>query len=508
MKKIISISVSLIIIVFYSTLSIASAATATPDEAKGKIHITFAQNEYIDVDYFKDSALKDKITGKECFVNYGDTIYSSNVELNNPKSDKYTFSHFQIWQFDKKGNKTKVLKELDGTSLELHINDSFKGTEFSIVPIGKYLPRKLSLNAYFINNNGKKQYMDNGVWTVNGSTYNEEKGVSPVSSYTVKYNYEKYKDDYYFSTSIPEPYYNNVSENEVVFKESTSELFVNEFNVEMHRYITMTIVDEVRWPIDFWSDHAIKEVRINGKEIKPKDDKIKKIKCGDKIVIRTDKTHRIESDKLNKTSDIPVELENGYEYGFVVPENLKSSEIKLQLKKRNSNIDGTFQGVETDNANVKVIYNNKELLEGRELPGDDDEVTLKIKPFAGYYLDGAEYNGKEYSVKLKYSEINNYLNEHKVKKFYTITLNKKDAYGKSIYKIDGKNVNGTINVKQNQRVDLEYTITDDNYKISRAWFDIIGNVFSEKSGTSSIEIDKRYNNKTISRENFFKIERK
>ena len=111
------------------------------------------------------------------------------------------------------------------------------------------------------------------------------------------------------------------------------------------------------------------------------------------------------------------------------------------------------------------------------------------------------------------SNISTVLREHPVKKLYSITLDATDAYGKVTYKIDGKEVEaGTYNLKEEQKLELSYEITDGSHVIAREgsnWLedrvnDIQG-VLSKTKESVEIPITASLDGSTITRDKCIKV---
>ncbi len=158
-------------------------------EDKNAIYITFAENSYIHIDYYYDKALSKKIESNSCYMHTNDCIYASNPEIDNPNTPSYQFECFEIWQFEDNVKKKKLETSNFKDSLVYQIPMDFKGTGISIVPLGKYVAKEITLNDYYKDLNGVEQSL-RGRWEIDdSSTDGDSITVNPVASYAITYKY-------------------------------------------------------------------------------------------------------------------------------------------------------------------------------------------------------------------------------------------------------------------------------------------------------------------------------
>ena len=147
------------------------------------------------------------------------------------------------------------------------------------------------------------------------------------------------------------------------------------------------------------------------------------------------------------------------------------------------------------------------------------EVEVSVKPKNGYYIEGKDVTNYAYIKTMKYcdyeSNIKAVVRTHKVKKLYSITLDNTDSHGTVIYKLNGDEVAGTVMVREEDKLTIEYELTDDNYKIVRGsdgfWGGINDwgkNTFSKNTETQSIELSDKINGATIKRSDYIDISEK
>lgn len=149
---------------------------------------------------------------------------------------------------------------------------------------------------------------------------------------------------------------------------------------------------------------------------------------------------------------------------------------------------------------LNQIYHNGDYIEPSE------KVGLIIRPTAGYYVSGKGTFNDCYQGEMKYSDfmkkMDGIIADHSAKKIYSLTLDTSDQYANYTYKLDGKVVSGTISVRDGQKLELTYEITDSNYKLSQKAGGVIGIGASDKKVSHSIKIDSSCDGKVISKSSF------
>lgn len=459
-----------------------------PDSGR-TVQITIASNSFLTCVYYTDEETKAPIAVSELTLSPGESLFVANVTVNNQISNLYGFSKFRIWSYDQEGNRSnKPYKEVTTrTGLLLTVPEDFTGIGFAIEPLGFYTSRQISASAFY-RDNGVRKPFDGGTWEVNNVQFSGSTEISPVDSYTIVYDYSAYKDDYYFVTSTPTFWYSKESNHTVIFREVSSNEQETVFSVEMHPYVTLKVTNSC---LNFYANWylvgdngagIIKSISINGVSYESisygqKSFDITRLKVGDSITIRVGNAYKITSKEVNVGTAMPLgsNAENGYEYKIVVPDT--NNGISIEITERNSNAAGTFQGYNLANADITITRANGAVLKiGEELPGDDDKVTIRITPHAGYYIDG--YTESDFSFvkkNIKFSkleqDIGSILNEHQAIHFLGLTLVFSDEAGTYTYKLDGKTVTDAElhDVRIGQTLEVEFT-ANSGYNITHSWF--------------------------------------
>lgn len=169
--------------------------------------------------------------------------------------------------------------------------------------------------------------------------------------------------------------------------------------------------------------------------------------------------------------------------------------------------------VETIDGAARKLLKEGDIIEGNR------EVEVSINPESGYYVTGKGAAKDVYVKRMKLSayesDIKAIIRSLEVKKLYSITLDDKDSYGTVIYKLNGKEEVGTVTVREEDKLILEYELTDDNYEIVRESDGFMGdlndlrkNVFSKNRETRTIELSDAMNGTTIKRSDYINISEK
>lgn len=173
----------------------------------GSIHVTFAENAYISVEYYSDAALKKPIDLSQCYMMPGETIYASEPVCRHPSSNRYRFDRFCIYSYDVEGNRGEEIpcKVNESSPLAIQIPENYEGTDLAVVPAGKYENRQLELSDHYIDNVGQPQELD-GTWIVNDAAVSSDiLTVTPTEALAVDYQYDPAK--YSFVASNPSSFY-------------------------------------------------------------------------------------------------------------------------------------------------------------------------------------------------------------------------------------------------------------------------------------------------------------
>ncbi len=387
-------------------------------ERTGSIHVTFATNSKLNVQYFEDADKSIAIDTASCYLNPGDSVYAQ-VEASDDVS-VYEFSKFNIYAYDADGDKKDVTKLLGNTDAGLvaQIPFDYDGTELSIVPVGEYHPKEISLRDYYIEDD-KTEHDLGGIWMINDEEYTDDSvKINPSSSYIISYKYDV--NDFFYVSSEPECYYNNTEDGTIIFKQRTADDEPAGYMVELHPYSQASIISGVDRSVSV-NNEGTQTVKENTELT------ISNLKYGDKVLIATDKEWKeLENNKslvwigTEPSSTEPFK----YEYTLIVPE--KGSEFRFdpkEYKYDHGSLTFRYAGLPVEDI--------KFLEKGRRIYYETKEAE------DGYWLP----SGEHYIIVGEEAETREQLNDIKFVQKVQVSVHLKQPIfgGKVIYSIDGEN---------------------------------------------------------------------
>ncbi len=170
--------------------------------------------------------------------------------------------------------------------------------------------------------------------------------------------------------------------------------------------------------------------------------------------------------------------------------------------------------------NVKLADGtSRELLKEGDVVEGDTKVEVSIYPESGYYVAGKDVTDDVYVKNMKYSryesDIDTIIKDHEIKKLYSVTLDDTDSYGMVTYKLNGREAVGTIEVREEDELIIEYKLTDESYEIIRNsegfWNrldDWSKNVISPNKEEITVQLSDAIDGMTINRSDFIEISAK
>lgn len=305
------------------TVRQTEAAAPTPVPA-GLVHVTFAENNLLGVNYYTDAELQNKLSTGNCWLEPNTCIYASAPVEKNEYSNMYKFECFQIYSYDSEGKRIlETTVDLKEGNLLFQIPVEAEQTEFSVVPLGSYTDRIVTMSDYVVNLSGETEELY-GKWMINSKeSYENSAAISPLSSYVVSYEYNS--NLYYFVSASPEkechyPRETGNMSGEVIFKNQEPGNAVEDYSVELHKYLSATIDNKAK---------GLLYVKVIGRDEEYENEKqieISKLKCGSVLEIKTDKVHKLHCTNMELAK--PSEDSDGYVYQIVLPD---IAETKLNL---------------------------------------------------------------------------------------------------------------------------------------------------------------------------------
>lgn len=374
----------------------------------GKVKVSLATNSFLKMKFYKDSNMEQEIIASYCYLNPGESLFASQVDVNNEQSASYDFLEYQIYEVTDDGDYNLIGNANGNVNLVYTIPDDFNGTKISIVPVGEYKTKKLKFNTYYTDLTGKHEVVS-AVWKVNDDIFDKEVELDARESYTIKCEYDD--QEYYFVNSTPSCFSDTTGC--VEFRKNDSQQSDCNYEIELHKYMSVNINSDDKL------EKSISILNVNN-ETQTVDKKISKLELGQIVYLEVDPEYRIYSDDVTITK--PEQKNNKLAYKFEIVEG-KSNQIDIEINKK-----------------------------------------------------------------------------------YQVTLSDKEAHGKCKFMLDGKVVSGTVLIKAGQKLEMQYTLTDDEYKIKKG---ILDGLFEKKTNINEkIKITSEFDGKTIVAEDYIEIAKK
>jgi hypothetical protein len=232
---------------FYTSDEVDYSAVEDADA----IHVTFAKNSYMTIQYFDDPALTNELDAENgVYLHQGDCIYAKVLEVLNPSTEAYFFDGFEVWEFDETGKKRQQLQSEEfQNDLVYQIPAEYNGGEIAIVPLGKFADRTITFRAFCVDNNGVEQ--DGiGSWIINGNEVDGDSiSINAVETCTAKYKYDV--NSYEYVNSSPKCLNNDAEAGFVEFEEYEADQNHDSFTVELRRKNNNIEFDPGKYKTDY-----------------------------------------------------------------------------------------------------------------------------------------------------------------------------------------------------------------------------------------------------------------
>ena len=387
------------------------------------IHVTFSNNKRLNVQYFTDSTLNSAIDASSCYFSPGDSIYAKVAVSENEHNNLYSFSGFRVYAYDNERKAQQVgsvtIVENENGYYVLTIPEQFEYSEVSIEPIGSYSKRTLTLNDYFIDDNNQTHSLS-GKWTVNKETCSSGSiEINPVVPYLISYKYDS--NEYFYVSSNPECHYINNADGEVIFKERKPEDKTEDYNVELHKYLTVTLISAIN-----------RTVRIDAGEPETvnanTEFQLRHLKYGDTVELITDKAW--------------PGLENNVYLGLRSYENLTNNEHKYTLFVPEKGGEFEFDPSDYQYKNGEIVfkYLGKPITSPIQIPRERTIYYEQASADYGYWLPGNAEDHKIIIGEKGKTEAAIRAIHFTPKVKVRVALPQPKAGGMVIYKLDGKDI--------------------------------------------------------------------
>ncbi len=507
----------------YHSEELAALEAAAAKETEGAIHVSFAVNDALGFTYYRDAAMTEALDTNSCRLNPGDAVYASAPDLSNAPV-LYNFSRFLIRARASEAEEWSVVGTSDSVpGLVYAIPADFTGADLSILPMGYYEQRTITLSAM----DGDKELLK-GFWTVNGKDYgNVTVKVDAQTTCQVVYNYGAYKDSYYFAGSEPECFYDKSSAGTVTFYETPSDKAEVSYTVEMHPYTSLLIqngASENKNLLEsFWSfltdreqsvfelQNVILLLELNGSPVVNKltgeECLVEKLKVGDELRIRVPLNMKLTGTGI--TIPKPSVVSDAREYTLTIPDR-PNGEMRIAVTPRNSE-DGAYHAPTINDGTLRVYDKfDNEYVEGDEMPGESETVTVEITPNEGKFIYGKHVKNNAYRENMRYSDFlaryPQLIRELEIRPGHEVVLDTTDELGTCTFWVNSESVTGTVLLRDDDFFELDYALNNTRYEIIYEYGDPVpmdgSSIFSV---TRDIEINESLDGRTLRCRDFVKL---
>lgn len=373
------------------------------------IHVSFATNSNLSVTYYADEEHKTIIDQNNYYAEPGTDIFAEVLINDDINSTEYESAGFRIVEYTNDGKSVErdfSKEDYLSNGKVLHVPEQFTGKGLSVEPLGQYKKRQISFDDHYVDNEGNIHAL-NGDWFINDKAVeNDSAEINPVSSYIISYKYDN--DKYFYLSSAPASFYNDIAIGEVIFKQREATDETVDYSVELHEYISVGLISD-----------QDREVAVNGgdyQSVKAGTElEISKLKYGDTVTIVTD-SKWLELGKYRNLILTDSEVLSGdeYKYSMVVPQKGGEYEFNpADYSYQHGTIAFTCFGSRVTNTQYlaegsKIFYEQETADNGYWLPDGDhcivvgtkEETVKQLKAIrfepmvkATVYLPQPEYGG-------------------------------------------------------------------------------------------------------------------
>ena len=249
----------------------------------GSVQVSFGRNSYLDVFYFQDSELTSAITKDVVYLNPGDSVYVGEPKSKNPNSNLYRLSEYRILEYSMDGKLIKKSTQKPGEDhLLFSVPENGQGHSFSVMPVGIYPDRKVTMTVYYTDDDGEEHMLESaGDWMINQEPCDKNTvNISSVDSFFLRFEFDQ--QNYFYVDSNPGCFTKDPNQSGFVefFEEDPTANQTGNYRIELHEYLTLNIKP---------SKDAI--VSVNDKEEifvkKNKTLSLDDIQYGDRVIVET-----------------------------------------------------------------------------------------------------------------------------------------------------------------------------------------------------------------------------
>ncbi len=305
-----------------------------PAEEPEGVKVTLAENARLSVSLYADQEMTKPVAGDGSVLPGGTALYARVTVKGEQSGDKYVFDGFRIRAIRADGTVevTEHRAASDGLVCVVPSDDT---AALSILPLGRYEDRVLTLSAQRLTASGTREAMS-GQWLVNGKRVDASRVmIGSAAGYEVRFDYSTVAESYYPDRAASSPEIAEEAGGVAAFGRQEPKGGAERFSLVFRPYVKLTLTNkEYIW---LFRDGIVKSVTVNGEALEKVDRKTvalgERFRVGDKIVIRVKSAYRVAAGDLQVTG--PVETDNGRtaEYTVTVPAWYYGADTKIEVVK-------------------------------------------------------------------------------------------------------------------------------------------------------------------------------
>lgn len=405
------------------------------------IHVTFAENGYLETHYYKDAEKTTEYESEGCFLLPGDTIYYA-VKQKPSAEGLYVFDHFDVVEYDENNTRLKIRDWIVDTERNsVMVPYDYTGTEVSLEPAGKFGERVIVLD-----DTAESENKPDAEWTLNGEKYQRGKhSVNPLNSYIIEYRYDA--DRYFYKKTEPEYWKADFDNGLIVFNQSNAKTGTEKYSVELAAYVSAEIsvknADILSVKNEADADDA--------KKINSQNWKVSKIRQGSEVVIET------SSDNKNS-----IQIKCLIGVSVTDPDEIEKNGEKKYRYTLNFGKTDQFLFIPTEymseHGKIRYICNGKELTETTLL-----NTGMEIDCEATDIEEGYWFPNTGTHITVSGNETANMLQAIRIYPYRKVSVlfDRPDAGGKVIYSVNGEMLDGlSADLYCGTRINIELKAAD------------------------------------------------
>lgn len=319
----------------YSREAVGFLEEKEREKAERGVRVTLAGNGKLSVTLYTDREKTAPIEGADVSLPAGTAVYAGVEVTSEAVSDRYVFDGFRVMTYYTGGAVEIVEEPAAGDGLVCVVPSDEAVEAVSILPLGRYEDRVLTLRAERLTPQGTRESFT-GRWRVNGE-YVDEGGVriSSASDYQVDYDYRGLAESYYLARESAEPAVATDDRGVASFPRQSPRGGAESFSLLFRPYIRGTLVNSgYKWLL---SEDIISRVSVNGValgDVKGETLELGSLKVGDTVKVRVKSGYEVRAEGLEVSERLETDSGRSAEYTLTVPESFYGLECTVEVRLR------------------------------------------------------------------------------------------------------------------------------------------------------------------------------